>query len=158
MLVCVEVRERESGLLQARDLGKGFSFEEGFAVSTRDARSKDPAQKSPRSGRQATVAFNPRKSTLRVRIEAGESIDKHNVTTDAKRRRLVRELDGVLGGRRGGHQRGAGQAARAGKLNNGSVDARRESEIVRVDDKLFHAVECIRHARTERTQAAAKSM
>ena len=158
VLVRVEVREGESSLLQARDLGKSFSFEKGFAVSTRNARSEDRTQKLAGSGGQVTVVLNPRKCALRLWIETGASIDKYHVAADTKHGSLLRELDGVFGGRRGGHQRGAAQAARAGKFNNGAVDAGCKSEVVRVDDELFHAVECIRHARTERTQAAAKSM
>ena len=90
--------------------------------------------------------MNPGKELLRGAIQTGDAIHQDHVAADAERWRLASKLDGLVCGRRRGHERGAGQAASGRKLNNGAIDARREAEIVGVDDELFHALECIRRA------------
>src|SRR5262249_24826510 len=60
-----------------------------------------------------------------------------DVQSDAERRMVFGQADGVVEGRHVGHQRRAADGASRMALDNRSIDADGQPEIIRVDDQSF---------------------
>jgi len=58
----------------------------------------------------------------------------------AQRRRTAGQLDGLIGSRGPGHQRGAGQHSSPVQLKDGAIDPGGQPKIVGIEDETAHGV------------------
>ena len=68
------------------------------------------------------------------------AVDQDNVASDSKRWSETGQLNGFIGSTRSRHQGSTRDNAAPVQFVDGSIDTRRQSEIVGVHDKLAHEV------------------
>ena len=136
--MCVRRRPR---LWSRRDLRGGFGLDLGGAdAAGEEAEQKRGERDRERAGASADEGgdFGGRQGRL--------AVDQNQMAADAERGNCAGQVDGLVGGAGRGHQRSAGEDSGAMQLDDGAVDSRRQSKIVRVDNETAHRLSLSRVA------------
>jgi hypothetical protein len=130
VLVRVDVRELEAGVLQLLDLRKRFALD----VVLGDGSAKNAEREvAERVAEGAAVRTKQRRNGCGIGDR--RSVDKQDVTTDTEGGPREGKHDSIVEGAAGGHQGCGGDSAGIVQLGDGAVDTGRETEVVRIDDE-----------------------
>ena len=130
VLVGVDVGDRYAGRLKPSDLGQGLGPHVLFADSTRQRRSGKGGE---RWSEAAAVRADQRRDRLRRRD--GDAVNEDDVAADPEGRISLSDGGGIVEGGAAGHEGDGGKYPGAVQFLDRAVDARGETEVIRVDDQ-----------------------
>ena len=130
VLVRVDVRDLEAGVLQLLDLRERFALD--FVLADGAAKNTE-SEVCGRVAKGAAVRTEERRDGRG--IGDGCSVDEQDVAADAKGGPCESERYSIIEGSAGGHQGCGRDGTGVMELGDGAVDAGRETEVVRVDDE-----------------------
>ena len=136
VLVGVEMRQRRARRAQAPDLRREFLLDFVERHASREARGDE---RLPRMAETSLTIDERRNVPWR---QDRPAVNQREVAADAERGALAPARDRVVGRGRGRNQAGARQHAAPVRVEDPTVHADREAEVVRVDDEpARHALE-----------------
>lgn len=131
VLVSIDVRDRDTGLLQLADLSLGLSFDVALANMT----TQQGMYEGQKGRAKAPSVRTDQRWNLR-RIGRRYTVGENDMAADAERGGPPRNLHGVVKGWSGGHQGCRGQHACVMQREDRAIDSFGQSKVVGIDDEL----------------------
>jgi hypothetical protein len=138
VLVGVEMGDVDAGALELLKLGESFSLD----VVLADFAAEERLGEVDEAGAEG-LAVSADEGGDALRVGDGYAVDEGDVAAYAEGGVGARDGDGVIKRRAVGHECGRGEGAGLMKLGDGSVDARGEAEVVRVEDETGRHGGCL---------------
>src|SRR5579864_3340427 len=133
VLVRVEVRDGNAGTLNSADLGGSFDRDFFRVKASEDGTGGETLQAIAEMGVPVGQSSNV------IQRSERHAINENNVTSDAQIRNRRNQLGSLCEGGTIRHQRRRGNDTTRMSLDDGAIDTRSESEIVRIDNETAHA-------------------
>jgi hypothetical protein len=134
VFVRVDVGKREASALELLDLREGLALNVVLADGAAKNAQCEVAERAA-EGAAILIFFRAEQCGDGGRIGHGRSVDEHDVTANAEGGPCECQCDGVVEGGTGGHQGCRHYGTGIVEFGDGTVDAGRETEVVRVDDE-----------------------